>query len=677
MKTTYEWIKELVPDWEGSVETMCERFTMSGSEVEGFERLGEEDAVIELQITSNRVDCNGIAGLARDFAAVVGQRYAHPDCRIEKGGPPVEDACEVELVESKGCNRYTALVIEGVVVGPSPDWLVQRLEALGLRPINNVVDVTNYVLFELNQPFHAFDLDRLAGHKIVVRRAEPGEKILAINGKEYELEPRMTVIADAERPVAIAGVMGGADSEVTEKTTRLLLETASFDRVSTRRTSRTLALHSDSSYRFERGVDDHALEAAARRCARLIVEVAGGTVREGIIDRGAPLERDRAIAFRWPQVRRVTGIDVPWDRCLEIFRSLGCEVKGGGDPTATVKVIAPTWRPDLAREIDLVEEIIRIHGLEALPEETTMTVVGVRENDRDRIRRRIKERLVGAGFSETLTTPFVDEALAGLCLFAERDPIVISNAMRKDENALRQSLLPSLLRVRKTNQDHGNDDVRVFEITVVYVVRVEGGIPEHIPILAGLLDGTFAEARGALEAVASGIGAGALDFSPLDAAGARLLDEEGGATVRLGDELLGYLGRPRDAVAAPFKLENRPWYFEIRLDRLAPRASLVPRFRPFSHYPPMKRDLAMIVDEGVTWGCIETLVRGLSLPNLESLAFFDEYRGKQIGAGKKSLAFSLTYRSDERTLTGEEVDGWQRRCIDTLERELGAQIRDR
>jgi phenylalanyl-tRNA synthetase beta chain len=676
MKTTYDWMKELVPDWEGSIDAMCDRFTMSGTEVEGWDELASGERVIEFSVTSNRVDCNGMVGLARDLAAVVGHRFMSPDCRVDEGEAAVEDAASVEVTDDRGCSRYTALVIEGLKVGPSPTWLSQRLEALGLRSVNNVVDVTNWVLFEMNQPLHAFDLDRLAGQKIVVRRAEKGETIRAINDKVYELEPRMTVIADGEKPVAIAGVMGGLDTEVSESTTRILLETACFDRVATRKTSRQLGLNSDSSFRFERGIDDHAIPDAARRAARLICEVAGGTIRRGMIDVGAARETDRAISFRYAQIERITGIEVPWDRCLEIFRSLGCEVKGGGDRTAAIKVVAPTWRPDLTREIDLVEEVIRIHGLEALPEETSMTVLGVRESDRDRLRRRIKERLVGAGYSETLTTPFVAEKEARHGFFAAREPITIRNAMRKDENALRQSLLPSLLRVRKTNQDHGNEDVRVFEITVIYIAREEGGIPEHLPILAGLQDGSFAEARGALEAVVAGLGAAALRFEPLDEAGAVLLDPADGARIILGEETVGYLGRPTQKILAPWKLEAAPFYFEMRVDVLEAAASLVPTFRPFSHFPATKRDLAVIVDESVPWGRIEGTVRQLDLPNLEALEFFDEYRGKQLGAGKKSLAFSLTYRSPDRTLTGEEVDGWQKRAIEALETELKAQIRD-
>ncbi|MEE9394927.1 MAG: phenylalanine--tRNA ligase subunit beta [Planctomycetota bacterium] len=676
MKTTYEWIKTYVPDFEGDVDEMCDRFTMSGSEVEYHLPGSGDDRVIELSITSNRVDCLGMVGLARDLAAVTGLPLRMPDMHLRPGDAAVEDACSVELQDEKGCSRYTALVVEGISVGPSPDWLVERLESIGLRSVNNVVDVTNFVLFEMNQPFHVFDLEQLDGSKIIVRRAIAGEKIRAINDREYELDPEMTVIADASRPVAIAGVMGGADTEVSERTTRVLLETARFDPLATRHVAKKLALNSDSSFRFERGVDGHGIDAAANRCARLILEVAGGSLRKGMIDVGAPEPCTRQFSFRHAQVERVTGIEIPWERCREILESLGCRVIGGGDPTAPVPVEVPTWRRDLEREIDLVEEIIRIHGLDQIPADTKMTVVSVADSKLDLVRAVVKRNLVAAGFAETLTTPFLAPASAAECFFADHAPIEIRNAMRKDESALRMSLLTSLLTVRRVNQDNGNGDgIRIFEVTVVYLDNQKGEIPLHLPILGGLIDGDFAAARGALELLGRALGLKDLCFEIM-VAEAGALEAGVGARVLLGEATIGFVGQPTARKIAEMSLKNRPQYFELRLDHIVEAASLTPKFEAFSRYPAAHRDLAVIVDESRTWGEIEKLVRSLDLPDLESLEFFDEFRGKQLGAGKKSLAFSLSYRSSKRTLTSEEVEASQQRAIAAMAKELGAQIRD-
>ena len=674
MKATYNWIKEYVPTFTGDVQEMSDLFTMSGTEVEFWEPAGD-DWVIEFAVTSNRVDCLGIVGLARELAAASGEAFVHPDCEVDESAESVDDRCTVELVDREGCPRYTAMVIEGVEVRPSPDWMRERLEAIGLRSVNNIVDATNYVLFEMNQPFHAFDHDKLSEGRIVVRRAAAGEKIVAINDKEYELQSDMTMICDAEGPMAIGGVMGGARSEVSDATTNLLLETAAFEMLGIRRTSKRLGLSSDSSFRFERGIDHSNVIRAARRCARLILEVAGGSLRRGIVDADATSAEPAEIPFDHARVRRVTGIEIPWTRCREIFESLEFEIEG--DPDRGIRVKVPAYRRDLVREIDLVEEVIRIHGLEAIPVETSMSVMTVKDTKKSSVRRVVKDALVGCGFSETLTTSFLEASAASGCFFGQGDPVTIRNAMRRDENALRQSLLPSMLQVRKTNQDFDNHDVRIFECTVVYLSQEGGGIPVHLPIVGGLLDGNFREIRGVVHRVVTALGIEEIEFTTLDEDGQRLLDSDGGATVKLADgKVLGHVGRPRAEVVQAHDLREPPYYVELRLDELTERAQLTPRFTPLSRFPAVKRDLAIVVDEDRPWGEVESLMRDLHLADLESLEFFDEYRGKQVGRGKKSLAFSMTFRSHERTLTGEEVDATRERAMRSLEETLGAKIRE-
>ncbi|MCA9321591.1 MAG: phenylalanine--tRNA ligase subunit beta, partial [Planctomycetes bacterium] len=413
-------------------------------------------------------------------------------------------------------------------------------------------------------------------------------------------------------------------------------------------------------------------EWASRRCAALILEVAGGTLRRGVIDIAAPSPARAPIGFRHEQVSRITGIEISWERCAEIFRGLGFEV--AGDPGSSITVLPPSWRVDLDREIDLIEEVIRVHGLHHIPVETDMRVALVTDRHPARVRTIVKDTLVACGFLETLTTSFLPEKAARISFFSETEPVTISNAMRKEEDALRQSLLPSLLAVRKTNQDRYNDDVRVAECTVVYLARPGLEIPEHLPIVGGLLDGDLREARGVVERLLNGLGIENPVFTALDDHAAAILDE--GARVALSDgTTLGYVGRPQAALCESNDLRVTPRYFELRLDVLGAHADLQPAFRPLSKFPPVKRDLAVVVDEGLSWGEIETLIRSLELPDLEELVVFDEYRGKQVGDGKKSLAFSLNYRSFERTLTGEEVDQAQARVISALSDRFQAVVR--
>ena len=673
MKTTYKWLQELVPGLDESVALVCERYTMSGTELESVESLPGGDTMIELAVTSNRVDCLGAIGLAREIALATKRPFAVPPHGAKATGPDVRGDARVTVEDPALCPRYTALVVKGVRVGPSPAHVAARLEAIGLRPINNIVDATNLVLFERNQPIHAFDLAKVKGRHIIVRRARAGEKILALNGKEYALTPDMLAICDEAGPTAIAGVMGGAHSEIGPQTTDVLIETAAFDAASIRRTARALGLHSDASYRFERGLDPHGVPDAAYACARLIVELAGGSLSQGIIDVSAPLPPRRTVVFRPAAVERTAGFAVDAERAAAIFRALGCEVSAGEG--GSLRVLVPTWRNDLEREIDLVEEVVRIEGLHNVPLGTAMGIVAVKEPKSETVRRRLMNRLIGAGFVETLTTSFVSESEARMTFFGTTEPIVIRNAMRSDENALRQSLLPSLLRVRKTNQDHGNASVRLAEATVIYLQESRGKIPEHRPIVGLLLDRAFRDARGVVETIAESLQIDGLSFEPLDALGAALLDVECGAAVRRNGQIVGYVGRPVAAIVAGYDLKARPIYAELKFDFLVETADLTRKFRAYSSMPAVERDLAVVIEKRVAWGALEAAIRGLGLADLESLVFFDEYKGKQVAEGKKSLAFRLTYRAADRTLTGEEVEVSQARVVRELAERFGADIR--
>ncbi|MFT7620732.1 MAG: phenylalanyl-tRNA synthetase beta chain, partial [Planctomycetota bacterium] len=633
-----------------------------------------DDYMIELTVTSNRVDCLGMLGLARDFSAATGKPLVKPSLTAPTSNDEAKDVCSVKIEAVEECPRYSAMVIEGVKVGPSPAWMVERLETIGLRTVNNIVDATNYALFVTNQPFHAFDLDKIKDGQIIVRQARAGEKLVAINDKEYELDPSMTLITDSSGPVAIAGVMGGGPTEVSDSTARVLLETAYFEPIRIRKTSKKLGLSSDSSFRFERGIDAEGTLDAAAYCAALIAEVAGGRVRKGAVEENHVAPRSDEVDFRHSEVKRIVGIDVPWDICTRIFDQLECQVTG--DPETGIKISPPSYRGDVTREIDLIEEIIRNHGLDKIPEGTSMPVMTVQTNHAQKIRQIVRDVFVASGYQEVLTTSFCSEEDAQGCFFAETAPVTIANAMRKDENALRQSLMPSLLSVRKTNQDHGNANVRLVECTVVYLAHNKKDLPEHLSIASVVSDADFRTVRGDVERVCANLGIRGLKFVDLDDAGKSLLDPNHGATIQLPDgTVIGYVGKPKSNILKRHDLKHEPLYMELRLDRIAEAANLEPKYKPLSRFPAVNRDLAMVVDEGTRWAEITDVLNGLSLDHLEGLDFFDEYRGKQLPSGKKSLAFSLTYRSFERTLTGDEVDASQTRAIKALEEKLGAQIR--
>lgn len=675
MKSTFNWIKSHVPDFEGSVEEMCDAFTMSGTEVEWFRPVGD-DFLIEFAVTSNRVDCLGMIGLARELAAVKGLAVRSDDADVPKSSDAVESSgCSVAIADTNACPRYTAMIIEGVKVGPSPDWMVKRLEAIGLRSVNNIVDATNYVLFERNQPFHAFDLDRLEGGGINVRAGAKGESITAINEKVYELNDTMTVITSGNRPVAIAGVMGGADTEVSKSTTRVLLETAAFEPLAVRRTSKDLNLTSDSSFRFERGLDPVGVPAAAARCAALVAEVAGGAVVDGIIDAGQDLSPRDPISFRISEVKRICGIDVEANQIVEIFNALGFGVEEGEE--GSLQVTPATWRNDLYREIDLVEEVIRIHGLHHIPVETEMRVMTPATNRSEVVGRTLKNRLVGLGYSETLTTSFVSNKDGGLSLFSTTEPVTVENAVRSNESVLRQSLIPSLLTAAKTNQDHGSASVNLMECTVLYFPVDGDAIPEHFGVVGLLTGGDYRFARGSIEEVFASLGIqSGVSFRSLGSGTCKgLLDADGGAEVLVGDEVVGYVGRPTTELTGRFDLNDRPYVAELRMDYLLEHANLVPQYTPLSRFPAVTRDLAVVCDEATSWGDLESCILGLDLPHLESLSFFDLYRGKQVEKGRKSLAFALSYRSSDRTLTGNEVDASQQTLIAQLESTFGATVR--
>lgn len=680
MHVSWDWLQEYVRPQATPAE-VGDRLMKSGLNLETIHD-ASGDPVLELEVTSNRPDCLGHIGVAREVSALFGCPLKVPAAEPKTTAEKAASAVSVAIENRDACPRYIARVIRGVNVGPSPDWLRRRLEAVGQKSVNNVVDATNYVLLETGQPFHAFDLATLKGPKIVVRQARSGETLAAINQKgsdeTYKLDPSMLVIADAERPVAIAGVMGGLDTAVRPTTTDILLETADFTALAIRGTARKLSLFSPSQFRFERGVDRERMDWASRRCAEIILQVAGGELLEGSVVDGITEDSLRPpIRLRFAQIKRVLGIDIPAECAVPILRRLGLTLVG--DPAKdAADFVPPSWRRDLTREIDLIEEVARVFGYDAIPDNANVPLSLSRKTELDRVRDRVRRALVAHGFDEALTLSFV--AADEVELFdplPDRAALVVEHSSRKHENRLRKSLVPSLLRVRRENERKGVFDADLFEIAKVFLEAAPGRPePQVEPLRVTLVSGRpFLEVRGVIESLVRELNPAAkLSARPSDLAA---FATGQGAELLLGDQPLGWLGRLDRSVQESRLLELRDEVTVAELDfaRLMAVAELNRTHRPVPVYPAIERDLNFVLDEEVPWSEIDRVAASAAGANLERAEFLSQYRGQQLGAEKKSYVIRLLFRSPDRTLTSEEVDGSVRDVVAACERELRATLR--
>ncbi|MEM9351379.1 MAG: phenylalanine--tRNA ligase subunit beta [Planctomycetota bacterium] len=670
MIVSEKWLADYV-DLSMPQEELTDRLTISGLNLEGLEEVGG-DTAIDLEVTSNRPDCLGHVGVAREVAVLFGSELKKPDPQPKATGAAIDSLASVELKSPELCPRYTARLIRGVKVGPSPEWLAERLRTLGIAVINNVVDITNYVMMECAQPLHAFDYAKLAGGRIVVRESRPGEKFTAINHQEYELAAGTCVIADAERAVALAGVMGGADTEVSDATVDVLIEAADFEALSVRRTARRLNLHSPSSYRFERGVDPEGIDWASRRCCELILELAGGELAEGVLDEGSePAGRD-PIKLRFPEIERVLGISVPKKKVRKILTDLGCEETHECDHS--VKAVPPSWRADLTREIDLVEEVARIHGYDQIPEDAGVRMVTSSRSQEDRVLDEVRGVMVAGGFCEAMTISTVEPEWVGVFRgWSSADPLATSTSVLRRANCLRQSLLPSLLAARRTNETLSNRAIELFEVAKVYLPEASG-LPAEKRMLGVTSGGGLLELKGLVEALVARLApAEPLSFEPHEDP---LFAPGRGAKVLLGGELVGYLGQVASGALDTFELRGETSVAEIDLGPLVERARLTRTADRLSPYPPVTRDLNVVFDESAAWSDVERIVVAEGGELIESVDFQEEWRdAEKLGAGKKSLLFSVQLRSIEGTLTGERCDGVRDAIVSALGKQLGGELR--
>lgn len=648
------------------VDELTDRLALTGLNHESTQDVGG-DLAIDLEVTSNRPDCLGHLGVAREISVI----FELPSLRIREpklatSGGPVESLASVVVEEPALCPRFTARLITGVEVRESPWWLRKRLETLGVRPVNNIADVTNYVMFERGQPLHAYDFDKLGGNRIIVRRARPGEKFKAINGKTYELTPEMLAIADANEAVGLAGVMGGLDSEIGDGTRRVLIEAAQFDPICVRRTSRALGLSSAASYRFERPMDPEGVDWSSRRCAELILETAGGTLHPGVIDVGQSATDRPTVRFRLEQFERVIGIPLDRERIISILESLGLERRGD------LEFRAPSWRHDLDREIDLIEEVARVHGYEHIPEDRPVPLTKSSKGPRERVEAIVREALTGAGLDEAYTFSLVEPALAvSLAPLGQGvEPIRFEHATRKKENVLRPSLLPSLLAARKHNEAHGTPDADLFEIAQVYLPRAGEPIPVEPARLAFAVGGDFFGAKGIVEVLLERLHvAGRLEARPAPSA---IFAPGISAALHLGDQLIGWVG---EIDPARFGLRGACSGAELELGVLIAAADLIPQQAPVPAFPGVARDLSLVVERSLPWGELAGVAREAAGPLLEALEYRDAFRGKDIPEEMQSVHFGLRFRHPERTLTGDEVDRAMRQVVDACAARFRATLR--
>ena len=676
MLLSKKWLADYVTLPAATAE-LVDRLALAGLNHESTAEVGD-DTAIEIEVTSNRPDCLGHIGVAREVGVLYGQPLRIPDPRPAEAGAEACGSLAVDITAGDICPFYSARVLRGVRVGPSPAWLVERLRTVGVASVNNVVDVTNYVMLETGQPLHAFDLGRIRGGRIVVRRGVPGERFEAINHKTYDLDDRMCVIADAERPVAIAGVMGGADTEVGAGTTDILLESAQFAPLPVRAAARGLQLASPSSYRFERGPDPAMVDWASRRAAAFILKIAGGTLERGAATGGRLASAPATIPLRAGRVAAVLGADVEADRQREILTGLGFIEEPTPAASGASAWRAPTWRRDAWREIDLVEEIARIEGYDRVPEDVAIAARPVEWSARERTVRDAGSVLVAAGFCEAMTRSVVAAALeATASPWGDTEPLVISPPLVRGADRLRRTLVPSLLEARAGNVAAGAPHGELFEIARAYVARPAGAAgvtPVEEPLLLSFVTaGDFFRAKGIVAAVLARLGIGGesrVEYVPLASdlfAAGRVAEIVLHRTGRAA-ERIGVVGEVAPAVRGRFALEQPVAAAELRLDLLEFAAGIERRPRRPSDFPAVQRDVNLVVDEAVPWGELAAAIEAAVGPLLEESRLVEVWQdAAKLGPGRKSVVVALRLRSDSGTLSGEEAA----RLVDAVVAECG------
>jgi len=630
-----------------------------------------EDEILEIGITPNRGDCLSVLGIAREVSALFGAPWTPPQFTVRETGPQLASLASVTIQDPDLCPRYAARVVRKVKVRLSPLWLRQRLQAQGIRPINNIVDVTNFVMIEQGQPLHAFDYERLEGHGIVVRRARAGEPFTTLDGQNRTLRENMLLICDAERGVALAGIMGGLNSEITSETTTVLIESAYFQPAGIRRTAKALGLSTESSYRFERGVDPEGLIRALDRAAQLMVDLGEGELAAGRLDvYPAPMGR-QPIRLSVSRCARFLGLALPCDEIRRLLESIQLSVRTIDDNC--LEVVPPSFRSDLTREVDLMEEVARLAGFDRIPSTLPCARVTTERPPRTQtVRELARQIMVGFGFSEIISFSFIGGQVAARLGITTEDRrfrhLPIQNPLTEEQSVLRTSLIPSMLETAARNQRQRRLDLRLFELSKVFFPRGNDELPEERFNLCGLLAGTrrpagwidppeavdFFDLKGPVDALISALGVPAPRWK--ERPRTPFLRPEAAAEIEVAGITVGVLGEVRPEVLQAFEMKDAVFLVDLDFDLLEQQATGQKRFRPLPRFPEVNRDLAIVVSEDLPAQRVLDFLGEHRPEFAESVSVFDCYRGNQVGAGMKSLAFRITYRSSERSLTDEEVN---------------------
>jgi phenylalanyl-tRNA synthetase beta chain len=688
MLISYNWQRELTGTKLDPREVR-ERLTHVGLAVDAVEAR-DGDYVLDVEVPSNRGDCLSHLGIARELAVIEKSKVQSPKSVVENPKGKTSELASVEIRDPDLCPRYAARVIRAVKIAPSPDWLVKRLEILGQRPINNVADITNYVLHEFGQPLHAFDLAKLEENKIVVRRAAKGETIKTLDGVERNLESEMLVIADATRPVAVAGVMGGEESEISSATQDVLIESAWFNPGSVRRTAKLLGLHTEASHRFERRVDHEGVISAQDRCVALICEIAGGVATEDALDVYPAPFATRTVELRPERVAAITGLQVSRGEMVRILTALGFELveDGAGRLAFTI----PSWRHDVAIEEDLVEEVARHTGYEQIRTELPPASQAGEYHSSERRKRALRKAMSARGFNEAIclsfTEPTADFELIPDLQGREHSitPVVLTNPIIEEASCMRQTLLTGLLNSIRHNLNHGNRDVSLFETGRVFGVTTPGELPLEREAFALAATGgailadraqadrelDFFDLKGALESAVAAMNLPALDF---EGAAVRHLRPGQSASIHIGGLLVGSIGRLSEPIAAAYKFRQPVFLAEVDLSTLLEIEELPVLYSPLPRFPSIVRDVSLLMDRKVT---VAELLRAARVEKAEHFIdahFVGTYEGQGIPDSQRSVTLRFEYRADDRTLRDEEVEAIHSRLVETLKATFHAEVR--
>ncbi len=682
MKVSYNWLKEYI-NFSAKPQDLADKLTMAGLEVKGIDGKNG-DFIYEVEITSNRPDWLCLYGIAREIQALYGLKLKSFKPSLPKSAKSEKPSITIE--DKKGCARYVGIIIDGVQPAGSPKGLAQKIESSGLRQVNNIVDITNFCLLESGQPLHAFDYDKLEGGKIIVRRARKGEEIITIDGIKRALDEEILVIADAKKPVAIAGIMGSRDTEVSFSTKKVLLESAYFDPVLIRRAAKKLGISSEASYRFERNVDIGGCLAAAERAASLICESAKAKSVSKPSDLGTKGRGAVKITLRISRVNKVLGTEIPASKCASILKSLGLNVKSKGKDALAVSV--PSFRRDLNEEVDLIEEISRIYGYDKIPETLSKIQLWGKgtQKSRDRVlEEAVREALTGAGLNEVITyalrcdDPYIRQGLG----IADTRVLKVQNPLSSESEVLRSVLMCGMLDVIAYNLNRKVPDIKIFELGKTYFYK-DDSVPSEKGVLAIALCGTkekdwhrkeavdVFDLKGAIEALFSRLRIDKCEFElkPLP-----FFSPAASAIVKVGGREIGGLGKVDKALLDRYDIKANVFVAELELEAIYSHAKLERKFSELPKYPSSSRDISLIVDDKVSNRDIVGTIKEACGELAVDVNPFDLYRGEQVPKGSKSILYSVEYRAADRTLTDEEINSLDRKVREVLVQRFNAKIR--